>query len=136
MVTTPWVIMDEQPGLSSRYTKVSPWPIFIAFGIVISEIGILFNVLPVAVAGLVLLSGSIAGLAAESGYAATPWRALGVCAGVLVVLGGILFYVGSLPAAANTQIDERGIAILVTALLLSLGAVSGQYLLREEDQFL
>lgn len=128
--------MEEQPGLSSRYTKVSPWPIFIAFGIVISELGILFNVLPVAVGGLVLLSGSIAGLAAETGYAATPWRALGVCAGVLVGLGAGLFYIGSLPAAAGTQIDQRGVAILVTALLLSLGAISGQYLLQEEDEFL
>lgn len=127
--------MDEQPGLSNRYRKVSPWPIFIAFGIAISEIGILFNVLPIAVGGLVLLSGSIAGMATEADYAATPWRALGVCAGVLVVLGGILFYAGSLPAAAGTRIDERGIAILVTALLLFLGAISGQYLIREEDPF-
>lgn len=128
--------MDEQPGLSSRYRKVSPWPIFIAFGIVISEIGILFALLPIAVGGLALLSGSIAGMATEAGYAATPWRALGVCAGVLVVLGGALLYVGSLPAAAGTRIDDRGIAILVTALLVSLGALSGQYLIREEDQLL
>lgn len=128
--------MDEQPGLSSRYRKVSPWPIFIAFGIVISEVGILFNLLPIAVGGLVLLCGSIAGMATEAGYAATPWRALGICAGVLIVLGGGLLYVGSLPAAAGTQVDERGLALLVTALLLSLGALSGRYLIREDDRVL
>lgn len=124
--------MDEQPGLSSRYRKVSPWPIFIAFGLVISEIGILFNLFPLSVGGLVLLCGSIAGMATEAGYAATPWRGLAGCAGILVVLGGVVVYLGSLPAAAGTQLDERGIAILVTALLLSLGALAGRYLLREE----
>jgi hypothetical protein len=75
-------------------------------------------------------------MATEADYAATPWRALSICAGVLVVLGGILLYAGSLPAAAGTRIDERGIAILVTALLLFLGAISGEYLIRDEDQLL
>lgn len=121
--------MDEQPGLSSQYRKMSPWPMFIAFGLVISEVGILFNAFPVAVGGLLLLCGSMAGMATESGYATTPWRALAGCAGVLVVLGGVLVYVGSMPSTAGTQIDERGFAVLTTAFLLGLGAVAGQYLI-------
>lgn len=124
------MVADEQPGLSDQYRKMSPWPIFIAFGLAISEIGILFALFPLAVGGLLLLCGSIAGMATEAGYAITPWRALVGCAGVLVVLGGILLYVGSLPMAAGTRLDERGIAILATALLMVVGAAGGQYLSR------
>lgn len=125
--------MDEQPGLSSQYRKMSPWPMFIAFGLVISEVGILFNTFPVAVGGLVLLCGSMAGMATESGYAKTPWRALAACAGVLVVFGGALVYAGSLPVAAGTQVDERGLAVLTTALLLGVGALVGQYLIEGSE---
>lgn len=125
--------MDEQPGLSDQYRKVSPWPVFVAFGLVISEVGILFNLFPLAVGGLLLLCGSIAGMATEAGYVDTPWRALGGCAGILVVLGGVLVYAGSLPAAAGTRVDERGIAILVTAVIMALGTISGRYLGREAE---
>ena len=125
------MVADEQPGLSEQYRKVSPWPIFIAFGLAISEIGILFALFPLAVGGLLLLCGSIAGMATEAGYARTPWRALAGCAGVLVVLGGVLLYVGSLPIAAGTQLDDRGIAILATALVMVLGAAGGRYLSRD-----
>lgn len=125
------MVADEQPGLSDQYRKVSPWPIFIAFGLALSELGILFALFPLAVGGLLLLCGSIAGMATESGYAETPWRALVGCAGVLVVLGAVLVYVGSLPVAAETQVDERGIAILTTAVIMVLGAAGGRYLSRE-----
>jgi hypothetical protein len=125
------MVADEQPGLSDQYRNVSPWPIFIAFGLAISEIGILFALFPLAVGGLLLLCGSIAGMATEAGYARTPWRALAACAGVLVVLGGVLLYVGSLQMAAGTRLDARGLAILATALLMLLGAAAGQYLGRD-----
>lgn len=125
--------MDEQPGLSDQYRKVSPWPIFIAGGLALSEVGILFNLFPLAVGGLLLLCGSIAGILTEAGYAATPWHALVACAGVLVVFGGVLLYAGSLPFGTGTQLDERGIAILTTALIMVLGAAGGRYLTRKTE---
>jgi len=41
--------MEETPGLSEQYRKASPWPLFIALGVPISEIGLVFDIFPVAV---------------------------------------------------------------------------------------
>ncbi|MFW5918206.1 MAG: DUF7541 family protein [Haloferacaceae archaeon] len=125
--------MNEQPGLSDQYRKVSPWPMFIAFGLALSEIGILFNLFPLAVGGLLLLGGSVAGILTEAGYVETPWRALVWCAGVLVVFGAVLVYVGSLPVTTGTQLDERGYAVLTTALVMALGAVGGRFLVQRSE---
>jgi len=46
--------MNETPGLSEQYRKTSPWPLFIALGVPISEIGLVFDIFPVAVGGLLL----------------------------------------------------------------------------------
>lgn len=125
--------MDEDPGLSERYRMASPWPIFIALGLAIGEVGILFDLFPIAVGGLLLLSGSIAGMATESGYAKTPWRALGVCSVVLFALGGaLLYYAGG--TAPTVQIGQRGQAVVAAAILLLVGAVGGELLDYGEDE--
>jgi len=54
--------MNETPGLSEQYRKTSPWPLFIALGVPISEIGLVFDIFPVAVGGLLLFCGCIAGM--------------------------------------------------------------------------
>lgn len=119
--------MDEDPGLSEGYHMASPWPVFIAVGLAISEVGILFDLFVVAVGGLMLLCGSIAGMATEAGYAKTPWRALGVCAVALLGLGGALLYAaGAAPPAV--EIGQRGQAVLATAAVLLVGAVGGELL--------
>lgn len=125
--------MDEDPGLSDQYRLSSPWPVFVAIGLTISEIGILFNVFPLAVGGLMLLGGSVAGIAAESGYAKTPWRALGVCAVLLFGLGGALLYAEAQTGASPVQWGERGQAVLVAATILLLGAGGGELLGRVEE---
>jgi len=78
--------MEEQPGLSDQYRTASPWPVFVALGLVLSEIGVFIGLFPVAVFGLILFGGSIAGILTESGYVARPWPTL---AGVGVVLAVI-----------------------------------------------
>lgn len=118
--------MSEDAGLSDQYRKASPWPVFIAFGLAIGELGILFNVFPVAVGGLLLLCGSIAGMATESGYAATPWRALGVCAVLLVGFGGALLYAEAQTGSQVAQLGERGYAVLAAAAIMLVGAVAGE----------
>lgn len=123
----------DELKLSERYLKVSPWPIFVALGLVLSEAGILFNLLPVAVGGLLLLGGSVSGIVAEVGYT-SMWKALLVCGAVLVVVGGAMFYVGTLPAATGTQVDERGLAILIAAGSLLMGAIGVRYLDREQSR--
>ena len=69
--------MDEQPGLSEQYRRASPWPLFIALGLPIAEIGVLFGLVPLAVGGLLLFVGSVAGIVQESGYVERPVRPRG-----------------------------------------------------------
>jgi len=78
--------MEEQPGLSDQYRTASPWPVFVAMGLVLSEIGVFIGLFPVAVFGLILFGGSIAGILTESGYVTRPWPTL---VGVGVVLAVI-----------------------------------------------
>jgi hypothetical protein len=110
--------MDEAPGLSDQYRKASPWPLFVALGLPISEIGILFDLFPIAVGGLLLFCGSIAGMLQESGYVKTPWRALGILAVILFAFGGAL-------AFTDVALVTRGYAILVAGGLLLFGGVVG-----------
>lgn len=83
--------MEEQPGLSDQYRTASPWPVFVALGLVLSEIGVFIGLFPVAVFGLILFGGSIAGILTESGYVSRPWPTL---AGVGVVLSGLAILIG------------------------------------------
>lgn len=110
--------MDDTPGLSDQYRTASPWPIFVALGIPISEIGILFDLFPVAVGGLLLFSGSVAGMTRESGYAETPW-------GPLAVLGGILLVVGAAFLFAFATLQTRAYAIVAAAVILLVASGAG-----------
>lgn len=118
--------MDEDPGLSEQYRTASPWPLFVALGLPIAELGILFGgvFFPVAVGGLLLFFGSIAGLLREAGYVGTLWTALGASA--LVTFGlGLLFIYGGL------DLVQRGTAIIVAGAIMLAGAVVGRLLLSE-----
>jgi len=114
--------MDENPGLSEQYRTASPWPLFVALGLPIAEVGVLFGFFPVAVGGLLLFCGSIAGLVTESGYASTPWRALAVLSVVVLALGaGILFN-------GTVALPTRGRAVLVAGGLLLAAGLGGELL--------
>ena len=123
---------EVEPGLSDQYRKASPWPVFVALGVVVSEVGVLLGLFPVAVGGLLLFGGTVAAILRESGYVGRPWLAL---ASLGVVLGGlgtaaVLWALGvdGLSVAAVTDplnpIAYRGTAIAVAGLLLvGVGAV-------------
>jgi hypothetical protein len=119
--------MDENPGLSDQYRRASPWPLFVAMGIPISEVGILFDVFPVAVGGLLLFCGSVAGMTQESGYAATPWRPL-------VVLAVLCSVVGAALAFTDLQYVTRGYAIITAGILMFLGAVVGPLVVDQDPR--
>lgn len=112
--------MDEQPGLSEQYRRASAWPLFVALGLPLAEIGVLFGLVPVAVGGLLLFVGSIAGITQESGYVERPWNLLAGLGGVLLVLGAVLalsqipLSAGALTAAlASNGLVVRGVSIVI-----------------------
>lgn len=85
--------MNEEPGLSDQYRRASPWPLFVALGLALSEVGVFIGVFPVAVFGLLLFGGSVAGILTESGYARRPWPALLVLGAILAVAGiAVIFW--------------------------------------------
>jgi len=93
--------MEEQPGLSDQYRTASPWPVFVALGLTLSEIGVFIGLFPVAVFGLILFGGSIAGILTESGYVTRPWPTL-VGVGVVLALIAAGLAVAYLPTGSIT----------------------------------
>lgn len=127
--------MSDRPAIDERPDKVSPWPLFIALGLAISEIGVLFGVSPLSVGGILLFGGSCAAIVAESGYATAPWRPLRLIGGVFSVSGGVLWGIGTrswnsvssvLQAPLVDGVAFRGVAILVAGVLLIAGSYLGQ----------
>lgn len=112
--------MDEDPGLSDQYRAASPWPLFVALGIPISELGILFDVFALSIGGLILFCGSIAGMAREAGYVGSAWRALAVLGVGCLAFGAAL--------AVGVDLVTRGYAVGGAGVLLLIGAAAGELL--------
>lgn len=127
----------DAPNGGRRYTGrvggTSPWPILVAGGLALSEVGILFGVVPLAVGGLLLFGGSCAGILHEAGYATSPWRPLQAIGGLFVLLGAGVWGVrlpaftvrAALRAVAVDSVALRGVAICVAGGFLVLGGVVG-----------
>lgn len=131
--------MDEEPGLSDQYRMASPWPLFVALGITLSEVGIIMGVFAIAVGGLLLLAGSVAGILKESGYVQQLWGSLlgfGVflvaAGGVLVASqvgldGGAVLDIIASPGAYG-QVLPRAVAIAVAGVILLAAGGTGHLL--------
>lgn len=96
-------------------TTRTPWPILLAFGIAIAELGVFLGYAVVAVPGVALFGGSLAGGLAEAGYARSRAHALGLSAVGLASLGAL--------TVVATSLTLRGLSIIVGGLLLSALAV-------------
>lgn len=106
--------MDEQPAVNHQPTKASPWPLFVALGLPLSEIGVVFGWPPVAIGGLLLFSGSIVGILRESGYAATLSAPSFWLGSILGVLGSAVILL--------TDVPLRGVYVAGTGAFLLLAA--------------
>ena len=115
--------MEETPGLSEQYRKASPWPLFIALGVPISELGLVFNIFPVAVGGLLLFCGCIAGILQEAGYIAKPWTALSVMAGLLFLAGAGVLYGDT---QVGVDLTLRAYALITSGAILLAAVVAGK----------
>lgn len=121
--------MEEQTGLSDQYRKASPWPLFIALGLAASEVGVVFDLIPIAVGGILLFVGSLGGIMSESGYTATPWPFIGVLGVVFALIGIALTALYPLGGGGVLDIGFRGVAIGVAGFLCMAGALGGRLFL-------
>jgi hypothetical protein len=93
----------------------TPWPLLLAFGIAVAELGVFLGFAVVAVPGVALFGGSLAGALAEAGYVRSRPQALALAGAGLSLLGGV--------TVLSTSLTLRGISILVGGLLVSTLAV-------------
>jgi len=128
--------MTEQVEAPDGYRRASPWPAFVALGFALSELGIFVGLYPVAVGGLLLLGGSVAGILRESAYAADLWRPLAGLGGAFVVLGLAIVATQVDPATLDALavvadpngIVGRGLAIVGAGAILSAAGLVGTLL--------
>ena len=118
---------------ASQAKKTSAWPLFVALGLAVSEVGVFLDGLyPLAVAGLLLFVGSVAGIVHEAGYVDRPWWLLGGLGAVLVVAGVLVVYsqVGTALLSAVSTDDGvvfRGLAIAGAGLVAVVGGLAGTF---------
>lgn len=95
--------MSEHSSVGTHPRRASPWPLFVALGFALSELGVFVGLYPVAVGGILLLGASVAGILRESRYAQDLWRPLVGLGLAFAVLGG---------AVVATQVDPGTIGVL------------------------
>jgi len=96
-------------------SESTPWPLLLAFGIAVAELGVFLGYAVVAVPGVVLFGASLASGLAEAGYARSRPQALALSGAALSLLGGV--------TVLATTLTLRGLSILVGGLLVSTLAV-------------
>jgi len=109
--------MSDDCDSGDQFTGTSPWPLFVALGLALSEVGVVLGLRPVSVAGLLLFVGSVAGILTETGYVSRPARVAGV-QGVALVGVGI-----TLVLQNQTGTTVRGQSIAIAGVLSLLGAL-------------
>ncbi|MXV64085.1 hypothetical protein GS429_18845 [Natronorubrum sp. JWXQ-INN-674] len=123
---------DHSSATDRERPTASPWPVLIALGLALSEVGIVVDLFPIAVAGLVLFAVSVTGILAESRHIANP-QSLATGFGLAFVLLGSVLYVlgtGSLSVAAAddlTGLASRGLAIAVAGVVTIAGTAIKRY---------
>lgn len=113
--------------------RSSAWPMVAALGIVAAEAGVLFGLVVIAVAGVLAVGASFAGMLHEAGYAADPWRPLRLI-GAVVAVASAAVWIAVSPAvtptaladtAASNGVAVRAAVVLGAAALLILAGFAG-----------
>ena len=87
----------------------TPWPVALAFGLAVAELGIFLGFAAVAAPGVVFFGASLAGAIDEAGYGRSRPFLLAVAATAIAVLGAV---------AVAAALPIRGYAMVIGALLL------------------
>jgi hypothetical protein len=118
--------MTERHGLSDRYLRASPWPLFVALGLALSEVGIFVGLFPVAVFGLLLFVGSVAGILTEAEYVVSPWPTVAALGLLLTAVAAALLLL-QVPLEAITLANygtngvlDRTLAVIAAGVTLAV----------------
>lgn len=125
--------MEEQSGVSDRHRKASPWPLFIAVGLGLAEVGVFLDLVSIAVGGLLLLVGSLGGIMSESGYATTPWPVIGGLGLILALVGIGLTALYPIGGGGALDLGFRAVSIAVAGLLCMGGSLLGRVLVQHQS---
>ena len=106
--------MSDETESNEQKIRASPWPMLIAMGLAVAEVGVVFGLQPVAVGGLILLLVTVTGILRESGYILRPSRTAGVLGGLFVGVGVVLvvFHQGGPPVRGQSFIIAGGLALV------------------------
>ncbi|WP_238330828.1 DUF7541 family protein [Haloglomus irregulare] len=129
-----WDDEPESPARTSAEeegpTRTSVWPLVVAMGLTVSEVGVFMGVYPLAVGGLVLFVASVAGITHEAGYTGRPWRLAGAL-GVVLVAVGVWMVSTQVPLAVDPVVAAvggadgivlRGFSVVGAGLVAAVGA--------------
>ncbi|MFB6164539.1 MAG: hypothetical protein ABEJ31_05220 [Haloarculaceae archaeon] len=131
--------MSEGTGVSDQYRMASPWPMFVALGLAIAEVGIFIGLFSVAVGGQLLFAGSVAGILKESGYVDELWTTL-LGFGVFLAVAGAALFASQVTLDASVVLNviqhpggygrvvPRALAIALAGLILLAVGVTGRTL--------
>jgi hypothetical protein len=123
---TGTVAREEETGP----TRVSAWPLVVALGLTVSEIGVFIGIYPLAVGGLVLFVASVAGITHEAGYTERPWRLAGAL-GIVLVGAGVWMVSTQVPLSTDAVLAAvdaadgivlRGFSVVGAGLVVVVGA--------------
>jgi hypothetical protein len=116
---------DIEPGLSEQYRKASPWPLFVALGFVLSEVGVVLGYFSVTVVGILLFGGTVGAILQESGYVAQSWRAMVSIGALFALLGAVVVAAWGETLAVAGLLDPanafayRGFAVAIAGAILA-----------------
>jgi len=115
--------MSEESDPEQSFTGASPWPLFVALGFALSELGVILGLRPVSVAGLLLFVSAVAGILTESGYISRPDRAIGIQGAALLAIGGALIVQNRTGTTVRGQSIGIAGGICLAAALVWAGAL-------------
>jgi hypothetical protein len=122
---------DGNRAVTDHKPSSSLWPMFVAFGLALAEVGVVVGVFVLTVIGFLMFTGAVAGILAEAGYVDDAWATLGVLALVVFGLGGVVFvrYGGTVGGAELVAVPNaiayRGLSMIAAGFLTLLTAGLG-----------
>ncbi|NHN40149.1 cox cluster protein [Halorubellus sp. JP-L1] len=122
---------DGNRAVTDHKPSASLWPMFVAFGLAIAEVGVVVGVYVLTIVGVLTFTGAVAGILHEAGYVDDAWTTLGVLAVVVLVAGTAVFalYGGAVggPAlvAVPNAIAYRGLSMMAAGGITLLASVAG-----------